>query len=103
MRFSITDVLYNPLYCEAPEMAAVHEIDGAELAALSAAPARLHRVDGHVKAVEALSDQPGIAQRHLDLLDLQERPSFIVNHCIALVVGEAQDVLRLFALDLGLN
>ena len=106
MGLGVLNILDHPLQGEAPEAAAVHEIDGAELAALGAAPAGLHRVYGHIKAVKALGDQAAIPVGPADLLHLEERAGRIVNHLLPrtpTMIREAQDLLEAFSFQLGLN
>jgi len=79
----VLNVLDHPLQREAAEASAVHQIDGAELAALGAAPAGLHRVYGHIKAVKALGDQAAIPVGPADLIYLEQRAGGIVNHLLA--------------------
>jgi len=68
--FGIPDLLDHPLQREAPKAPAVHEIDGAELAALGAAPAGLNAINGHIKTVKALGDEARIPVGPADLLHL---------------------------------
>ena len=101
VRFSIPDVGDNAIDRKLAEPAAVHEIDGAELAALCASPAGLHRVDRNAQAVEAFREQPGIPVGHLYVFNIEQRPRGIMNHPLALMVGEAQNLLGTSVCHLG--